>query len=101
MGPTNENGPINVKIDGNGNNEFDITNQTKTARSKNVVQPKELKTGFLTAKAKLAFIELRQAFIKALILYHFNLKYQIQIETDILGYVISGILSQLTIDNLD
>lgn len=47
------------------------------------------------------FVELRQACIKAPILYHFDVEYHIRIEMDILGYVIGKVLSQLTIDNLD
>ena len=39
-------------------------------------------------------------FIKAPILNHFNLKRYIQIKTDVSGYAINGILSQLTSDNL-
>ena len=55
---------------------------------------------FLTTNAKKAFAELRQAFIKAPILNHFDLKHYIQIKTDALGYVIGRIFSQLTLDNL-
>ncbi len=43
---------------------------------------------------------MRQAFIKALILYYFDLKYYIWIETNILGYAIGEIFSQLIFDNL-
>ena len=56
---------------------------------------------FCTSKARLAFIKLRQAFVKTLIFYHFDLKRHIQIETDILDYAINKILSQLTLDNFD
>ena len=55
---------------------------------------------FLTANAKKAFTKLRQAFIEASILNYFNLEYHIQIEMDALGYVISGIFSQLISDDL-
>ena len=55
---------------------------------------------FLTPKAKLAFIKLRQAFLKAMILHHFNPKRHIRIETDVSGYAMSGVLSQLTSDEL-
>ena len=50
---------------------------------------------FLTLKAKLAFNRLWLAFIKAPILWHFDPKYHIWIETDVLGYIIGGVLSQL------
>ena len=42
-------------------------------------------TGYLTLKARLAFTKLRKAFTKALILQHFDSKYYIRIETDVLG----------------
>ena len=40
-------------------------------------------------------------FVKVLILQHFNLEYHIQVEMDISGYAIIGVLSQLTSDDLD
>ena len=55
---------------------------------------------FLTLRAKLAFAELRQAFIKAPILHHFDPECYIGIETDASGYAIGGVLSQLTSDDL-
>ena len=70
-------------------------------KSKNL--PKSKKTvgfsDFLTPGAKLAFTKLRQAFFKALIFYHFDPEHHIRIEIDILGYAISGVLSQLTLDD--
>ena len=59
---------------------------------------KENEPSFLTPKAKMAFNYLKLAFIKALILWYFDLKYYIQIETDVSGYVMSGMLSQLTLE---
>ena len=50
---------------------------------------------FLTPKAKLAFNRLRLAFIKAPILWYFDPKYHILIETDASGYAIGDVLSQL------
>lgn len=76
------------------------TFQLKTAKSKILVQLKKSKTDFFTFKARLTFAELGQTFIKTSILYHFDLEYQIQIETNILGYIINKVLSQLTLDNL-
>ncbi len=55
---------------------------------------------FLTPGARKAFTKLRQAFVKALILNHFDPKYYIQIETDVFTYAISRILNQLTSDDL-
>ena len=48
---------------------------------------------FLTPRAKLSFTKLRQAFFKAPILYYFNPKCHIRIETDISGYALGEVLS--------
>ena len=56
--------------------------------------------GYLTRKARLAFTQLRKAFTKAPIPWHFDPKCHIRIETDASGYAIGGILSQLTLDDL-
>ena len=50
-------------------------------------------TGFFTFEARLAFTQLRKAFTKAPILHQFDPKSHIQIETNILGYGISEVLS--------
>ena len=55
---------------------------------------------FLTPSAKEAFNQLRQAFIKASILRHFDLKCYIWIETNTSGHIIERVLSQLTFDYL-
>ena len=55
---------------------------------------------FLTPGAKLASIKLRQAFLKAPILHHFDSDRHIRIEIDVSGYAISGFLSQLTLDDM-
>ncbi len=52
-------------------------------------------TDFLIPKTKKAFIHLQKAFTKAPIFRHFDPKYHIRIETDVLGYAISGVLSQM------
>ena len=70
------------------------------SKSKNLSKSKKtIKTDFFTPWAKLAFIKLKQAFFKASILYYHNPERHIQIETNVLGYAISGIFSQLTLDN--
>ena len=82
-------------------------NQVKMTKSKILVKSKshdfppnsrnkEARMGFLTSEARLAFTQLKQAFVKAPILHHFDLESYIQIETDISGYAIGGILSQLS-----
>ena len=57
-------------------------------------------TDYPTSAAKAAFIQLRKAFTKALILYYFNLKSYIQIGTNRSGYAIGRVLNLLTLDNL-
>ena len=52
-------------------------------------------SSFLTSEAKLVFLRLRQTFIEAPILYHFDPECYIRIETDASSYTIGGILSQL------
>ena len=69
-------------------------------KSKNSSKSKKtVGSDFLTPGAKLAFTELRQAFLKAPILHHFDPERHIRIETDVSGYTIGGVLSQLTSDN--
>ena len=53
---------------------------------------------FLIPGARLAFTKLRQTFIKALILHHFDLECHIWVETNILGYAIGGIFSELILE---
>lgn len=52
--------------------------------------------GFFIPKTSLAFTQLRKAFTKAPILYHFDLERYIQIEIDVSGYAINRLLSQMT-----
>ena len=81
-------------------------NQAKTTKFKILVKSKnhdfpisrteKVGTGFFTLEARLAFIQLRQAFVEALIFHHFDPKSHIRIETDVSSYAISGVLSQLS-----
>ena len=48
---------------------------------------------FLILEAKLAFLQLRETFIKASILYHFDLKRYIWIKIDVSDYIIGCIFS--------
>lgn len=90
--------------------KFQIDFQAKLFKSKNIIRLFLIKfqllaetnsrLSFLTFRVRLAFIKLRPAFIKISILHNFNLKYDIWIETNALNYVISGVLSQLTLNNL-
>ena len=74
----------------------------KMSKFKNLSKSKKTvgSSDFLTPGARLVFTKLRQAFFKALILHHFDLKYYIRIKTDVLGYAIGGVFSQLTLDDL-
>ena len=45
-------------------------------------------------------MELKQVFVKAPILHHFDPEHHIRIEIDVSGYSIYGVLSQLTLENL-
>ena len=97
------NGMNNVEVDGGEvrNDEVGKKGQ-KTSKSKNLSKSKKtVKSDFLIPKARLMFIELRQAFIKAPIFHHFDPEYHIQIKTNVLGYSINRVLSQLTSDDLD
>ena len=72
----------------------------KLSKSKNLFKSKKIvRSDFFTPRAKLAFTELRQVFVKAPILHHFDPKRHIRIKTDASGYAISGVLNQLTSDN--
>ena len=62
----------------------------KKSKSKNLSKST---LDFLSPEARLAFIKLRQVFLKALIFQHFDLKCHIRMETDVSGYAIGGILS--------
>ena len=53
---------------------------------------------FLTLGARKAFNCLQLAFTKAPILWHFDPEWHIWIETDILGYAINSVLSQLAFE---
>ena len=90
-------GMDNIEVDG-GKIEVDEVGKKgwKTSKSKKTVI-----SDFFTLGAKLAFSELRQGFLKAPIPYQFDPERHIRIETDVSGYVIGGVLSQLTSDDLD
>ena len=69
---------------GEATNPTKRKNPVKTTKSKILVKfknhdfpksrPEEAGTGFFTPKARLAFTQLRQMFVKAPILHHFNLE---------------------------
>lgn len=51
---------------------------------------------FLSPKAKQIFMQLKQAFTKALIFHHVDQKYYTQIEINVSGYDMSDIFCQIT-----
>ena len=77
--------------------------KSKSEKSKKLLKTRNLpnfdaiETGlnFLTPDAREAFNYLRLVFTKALILWHFDPKFYIQIKTDVSSYVIGDMLSQL------
>lgn len=70
--------------------EDDEVSIKKLFKSKNLA--------FLTANTRQAFTQLRQTFTKTTILSNDDLERHIWIRTDVSGYVIDGILNQLTSD---
>ena len=89
-------GMDNVEVDG-GKVEVDEFGKKvqKLFKFKKTVRSSD----FLIPGVKLAFTKLRQAFIKAPILYHFDPERHIRVETDASGHDIGGVLSQLTSDD--
>ena len=86
-------------------------NQAKMTKSKILVKFKnrdflpnsrniEARLDFLIPEARLAFIKLKQVFIKAPILHYFYPKCYIRTETDVSRYTIGEILSQLSSNDL-
>ena len=81
-------------------------NQAKMTKSKILVKFKnhdfskskteKAKRDFFTPKARLAFTQLKQAFVEAPIFYYFDPESHIRIETDRSSYTIGNILSQLS-----
>ena len=69
----------------------------KMSKSKNLSKSKKtVGSDFLILETRLTFTKLRQAFVKALILYHFDPEYHIQVKIDVSGYAIGKVLSHLT-----
>ena len=85
-----------VKVDEIGKKVQKLFKSKNLSKSKKTVRSSD----YLIFGAKLAFTKLRQAFFKAPILYHFDLERHIQIKTNVSGYVIGRVLSQLTSDDL-
>ena len=71
-------------------------NLSKNNKSKNLTYMSNIAATeepiLLTSNVKKAFNYLRKAFIKVLIIWHFDLKNHIEIKTNILNYAIDKIL---------
>ena len=86
-----------------GGGDKNLSKSRKLKNSKSGIQTRLDATGkpiFLTPNTREVFNKLRQAFIEAPILQHFDPECYIRIETDISGYAIGRVLSQLTSDHL-
>ena len=95
------------KIDGDEIDNKARKKGQKMSKSKNLIKSKKLSkskkslgSNFFIPEARLVFIKLRQAFIKAPILHHFDLKRHIRIKTDESNYAIGRVLNQLISDDL-
>ena len=90
----NEDRVDSAEIDGNEVGDDEIRKKVqKTSRSKNLSKSKKTeRSDFFTFGARLAFIELRQAFVKAPILHHFDPERHIRVETDVSGCAIGKVL---------
>ena len=83
-----------------GNNEVEKKVQ-KTFKSKKLSKFKKMVgSDFFTPGARLVFTKLRKAFLKALIVHHFDPEHHIPVETDTSGYAIGRVFSQLPLDDL-
>ena len=89
------------RFDGSGIDDVEVDGGEVEVgkKGRNLSKSKQTESGFLTSGVRRAFTKLRQAFIKAPILYHIDSECHIRIETDASGYAIGGVLSQLTSDN--
>ena len=99
-------GICNNEVDEKVDNEVRKKDQ-KISKSKNLFKSKKLsrskkmiRSDVFTPGARLAFTELRQAFVKVPILLLFDPERYIWVETDISSYAIGGVLNQQTLDNL-
>ena len=80
-----------------------IVKSSKNNKSKNLTYILNIratkKLTFLIFNAKKVFNYLKQLFIKALIFRRFDLKSYVKIETDISGYAMNKVLTQLNLNS--
>ena len=87
----------NIEVDGVEVEVDEVEKKVqKSSKSKKTVGSLD----FLIPGANLAFNELRQAFFKASILYHFDPERYIWMKIDVSGYAIGRVFSQLSLDDL-
>ena len=79
--------------------DYPFSNHVSHTVSKIVSNSAKNVNNYLTPDTKKAFDQLCQAFTKVFILQHFDLEQYIQVETDVSGHTIGGMLSQLTNDS--
>ena len=70
--------------DGTRNDGNKVDGDEVGTKVQKLSKSKKTELGFLTPRARKTFTELRQAFIKAPILYHFDLEHHIQVEVLVL-----------------
>lgn len=78
----------------------DLAKSKKSNLSNDFTKANSTRKSFFTFEAKKTFIHLQKSFTKAPILRHFDLECYIRIKTDVSGYTISGVLSQMTLNQL-
>ena len=78
----------NIEVDGG-----EVEDDKVVKKGRNLSKSKKTDLDFLISGARKAFTKLKQVFIKAPILYHFDPKRHIRVETDASGYTIVGVLS--------
>lgn len=84
---------LQTKIDFSANKSTSANSINAISSDKLIVETngKDRRTEYITLGAKLSFIKLKQAFITAPILHHFDPKCHVRIETDMSDYAIDGI----------
>ena len=87
---TNRSRMDDVEVDGD---EVEVDEVGKKVQNSSKSKKTVRSLDFFTPGAKLAFTELRQAFIKTLILQYFDPERHMRVETNELGYAIGGVFS--------
>ena len=92
-----------VVDDGDSKANRTVMNLSKNKKSKKLTYVPNIgsigEPNFLTPNAKKAFKYSQLAFIKALILQYFDLENYIRIKTNVLGYAIGEVSSQLNLNS--